>query len=257
MTHDTPNRSLRTWLGIWRLLGAYHRYSVHGFEYLQGGEPALVIGYHGRPWAWDMCMLMVEVYDRLGYYPHGFVHRGVDDIPLLGGFAKALGSFTGKSDPRLAEGIAAGHHIFTTPGGSREACRSFLDNYQVDWGCNVGYLELALEYDLHIVPVAAAGADDTYIGLNNPIELARFLGLPPDWAWLPWLGVGPLGFFPFSPPFPVQLRQLVGAPIDPRALGARQDDRKSLLRAHAQVVDAVQTLLNRARHEAYAESRPT
>jgi hypothetical protein len=39
-------------------------------------------------------------------------------------------------------------------------------------------------------------------------------------TWIPWLGLGPLGPHPLSPPFPpVRMRQLVGAPIDPRSDG--------------------------------------
>jgi hypothetical protein len=62
---------------------------------------------------------------------------------------------------------------------------------------------------------------------------------------MPWVGLGPLGLFPFSPPFPVRMQQLIGEPIDPRAV--RPDDREGLLRVHQRVVAAVQALLDRAR----------
>src|SRR5262249_12361884 len=49
---------LRLWLAYWRLLQRYHRYTVAGLEHLDG-PAALVAGYHGRPFAYDMCMLTV------------------------------------------------------------------------------------------------------------------------------------------------------------------------------------------------------
>jgi hypothetical protein len=246
---------LFVWLAIWRTLQRYHRYAVEGLEHLEGDRAVLIVGYHGRPWAWDMCMLMAALYDRLGYYPHGIVHRGMNALPGMGWFVDALGCVTGDG-AAIETAVARGEHVITTPGGSREGCRSFLENYRVDWGNHVGYVRLALKYNLRIVPVGAAGADGTYIGLNNPKTAAEFLGLPPDWSWIPWLGIGPLGLFPFSPPFPVKMRQLVGAPIDPYADGhIRLDDREGQLRVHRRVVGAVQALLDHARNGTPATRR--
>jgi hypothetical protein len=173
-------------------------------------------------------------------------------IPVLRWLVDGLGFLTNDDDDVVRAG-ARGEHIVVTPGGAREGCRSFRRRYQVQWGGGVGYVRLALRHGLSIVPVAAAGADDAYIGLNDAEPLGRRLGLPPDWTWLPWLGLGPLGPYPLSPPFPVRMRQLVGAPIDPRRYGEiRLDDRPALLRVHGDVQRAVQDLLDRARRVAPA-----
>jgi hypothetical protein len=236
--------AFHAWLAIWRGLQRYHRYTVEGLERLEGPEATLIVGYHGRPWAWDMAMLLAAMYDRYGYYPHAVVHRGFDQVQALRWLADALGCVTSDGEV-IAAAVARGEHVVTTPGGAHEGCRTFLDNYRVDWGERVGYVRLAVKYGLRIVPVAAAGADGTYIGLTEPEALAVRLGFPRDWAWMPWVGLGPLGLFPFSPPFPVRMQQLIGEPIDPRAV--RPDDREGLLRVHQRVVAAVQALLDRAR----------
>ena len=59
------------------------------------------------------------------------------------------------------------------PGGTREGSRSSRIRYKVDWGKRTGYLKLALKHGLPIVPAAASGVDDTYIGLNNGLKLAK------------------------------------------------------------------------------------
>ncbi len=237
---------LQAWLAFWRYKQWYHRYAVDGLDRLLHGPPALIVGYHGRPFAYDMCMLTVAIYDRLGYLPHGFIHRGVDAIPPLKWFSDGIGFVTG-DDARLAAAIARGEHLIVTPGGAREGCRSFRQRYRVAWAEHLGYLRVALRYRLRIVPVATAGADDTYIGLTDAHRIGVRIGLPRDWTWLPWLGVGPLGVFPFSPPFPVRMRQLIGADIDLTRNGrADPDDRQALLRLHERVTAAVQTLLDRA-----------
>lgn len=241
---------LRLWLAYWRAAQCYHRYSVDGLEHLDGSRAVLIVGYHGRPFAYDVCMLTVALYDRLGYLPHGVIHRTVETIPPLHWFTDGLGFVTGDG-PELAAAVARGEHLVVTPGGAREGCRSFRDRYRVCWGEHVGYLRTALKYDLPLVPVAAAGADGTYIGLNDSYPLGRRLGLPRDWAPLPWVGIGPLGLFPLSPPFPVRMHQLIGEPIELRAAGdVRIDDRESLLRAHRRVTRTVQELLDRARRRA-------
>jgi len=237
----------RAWLAYWRAFQVYHRYAVDGLEHLDVREARLIAGYHGRPLAYDMCMLTVALYDRLGYLPHGMVHRGVRYVPPMRWLARGLG-FVIADGEELAAAVRRGEHIMVTPGGGEEGCRRFDDTYRVRWGDRVGYVRLAVKYGLQIVPVGAAGADGGYIGLNSGVALGRRVGLPKDYAWMAWTGVGPTGLWPLSPPFPVRMYQLIGTPIDPRDAGAvSTDDREALLRVHRQVVAAVQSLLDRAR----------
>jgi hypothetical protein len=189
-------------------------------------------------------MLTVALYDRLGYLPHGFIHRGVDVIPPLRWFSDGLG-FVTHDDPRLAAAVRRGEHLIVTPGGANEGCRSVRHNYRIDWGSRVGYVRIAAKYGLPIVPVAASGVDDAYLGLTDAAALGRRIGLPRDWAWMPWLAIGPLGLFPFSPPFPVRVHQVVGRPIPVPRLDA--DDRDGLLAVHRGVGRAMQRLMDRAR----------
>jgi len=235
------------WLTFWRWRQFYHRYTVEGLEHLDPPEARIVAGYHGRPLAYDMCMLTVALYDRLGYLPHGMVHRGTDLVPPLRWLVRQL-SFVVADGPDLADAIARGEHIVVTPGGGEEGCRRFDDVYRVNWGDRIGYVRLAVKYGLKIVPVGAAGADGGYIGLNTGPQLGRALRLPKDYAWTVWTGLGPLGLWPLSPPFPVRMHQIIGPPIDPRDDGATSvDDRPALLRVHRRVTAAVQGLLDTAR----------
>ena len=245
-----PNLPLYGWLAFWRWRQLYHRYRVVGLERLAGERAMLIVGYHGRPFAYDMCMLTVALYDRLGYLPHGVIHRGVHLVPGLRAVVDALG-FVTADGAELAAAVGRGEHVVVTPGGADEGCRGLSDRYRVAWGERTGYVRLALRYDLPIVPVAADGADDTYVGLFDGPALGRRLGLPDDWAWLPWLGLGPLGPWPLSPPFPVRLTQHIGTPIDLRREGLDDPrDRQGVARAHRRVTEAVQTLLDEARRAA-------
>ncbi len=242
------------WCTYWRFWQRYHRYTVEGLHHLDGERAMLIAGYHGRPLAYDMCMLTVAIHDRLGYLPHGIVHRGLKTLPRLKAFTDALGFVTDDGDA-VAAAVARGEHVVVTPGGGQEGCRSMLQRYRVAWGDRLGYVRLAARYRLPIVPVAAAGADDTYVGLNDAEALGRLIGVPRRWAWMLWVGFGPFGLYPFSPPFPVRLRQLVGAPIDP--WDGTPPDGDGLLSVHRRVVRAVQDLLDRARGGASRQETTT
>ncbi|XXX71710.1 lysophospholipid acyltransferase family protein [Sorangium sp. So ce134] len=239
---------LAIWLGYWRAMRRYHRYEVEGFEHVARPGAALIVGYHGRPIAHDMCILTAEIHDRLGYMPHAIVHGAAERQPLLKWVVDGLGFVTGDS-AALEEAIARGEHVLVTPGGTREGCRSSRDRYRVDWGERFGYLRLALKYRLPIIPVGAAGVDDTYIGFNDGYRLGKRLGVPHG---LPlWLGVGVAGLWPLSPPLPVKFRQCIGAPIDLLAEGPVDErDRGRLAVLHRRVTGAVQGLLDRARGRA-------
>jgi acyltransferase-like protein len=237
---------LKLWLAFWRSRQWYHRYTVEGIERLIESPPALIVGYHGRPAAFDLCMLTVALYDRLHYLPHAVIHRSVNAVPLTKWFFDGLG-FVSHDGESLKTAVKRGEHLVVAPGGVQEGCRSVRERYRVHWGDHTGYLRTALKYHLRIVPVAAEGADGAYFGLNNAETCARRLGVPRDWAYLLWLGVGPLGLWPFSPPFPVRMRQLIGEPIDPGAENLRADDPDDLLRLHHRVMAAVQELLDRGR----------
>jgi 1-acyl-sn-glycerol-3-phosphate acyltransferase len=179
--------------------------------------------------------------------PHSLMHRIAALVPFWRWLLDGLEFFIADG-PALAAAVKRGEHLIVTPGGAREACRRWDDTYRVDWGEHLGYVRLAVKYGMPIVPVGAAGADGTYIGLFDGPALGRRLGIPADYAYLAWVGLGPLGFYPLSPPFPVRFHQIVGEPIDPRAEGVTSPrDRPGLLRVHQRVTAAVQSLIDRAR----------
>jgi hypothetical protein len=236
------NLPLSTWLGVFGAMRRYHRYEIVGLDRLLRRDACLLVGYHGKPIAYDLCMLTVTLHERLGYLPHGVVHGAVEHEPVMRWVSSSLGFVTGDGEG-MSAAVARGEHILVQPGGTREGCRSSRIKYRVDWGDRTGYLRVALKYRLPIIPIAARGVDDGYLGFNDGYALGKKLGAP---ARLPvWFGLGLWGFFPLSPPFPVKITQLVGEPIDPFAEGPIDiEDREALLRLHRKVAGAVQALMD-------------
>ncbi len=237
------NPALSGWLAFWRARQRYHRYGVVGLDRLDTGRAMLLVGYHGRPLAYDQCMLSVTLYDRFGYMPHGVIHKAVDS-PILSWLKDGLGFVTGDGQD-IADAVGRGEHIAVQPGGTREGCRSFRHRNTVDWGKRTGYIRLALRHRLPVVPIAARGGDWSYIGLNNGYKWGKRLGAP---AGLPvWVGLGPLGIWPLSPPFPVRITTHIGEPIDLQDDGELDPtDPVALTKAHHRVARAVQALVTKA-----------
>lgn len=236
------SKRARAWVAAWEALRRWHRYEVEGLDVLLGDEPYLIVGYHGRPIAHGLIMLLNVVHAARGYFPHAVVHQALFDAPVTGPLFRDLGMVAGDG-PELTAAVARGEHLIVTPGGTREGCRPGWRRNAVDWGQRTGYLRLALRLGLKIVPAAAHGEDAAFIGLNDGYRLGKRLGVP---AGVPvWAGVGLGGLWPLALPFPVKIRQLLGRPIDLLADGPVDPaDDVALARLHAQVTGAVQGLLN-------------
>ncbi|MCU0686067.1 MAG: acyltransferase [Polyangiaceae bacterium] len=227
---------VNAWLRAVGLLRNYHRYEVEGLDNLDSDTSLLVVGYHGKAVAMDMILLGATMFERFGKPPRPVLHQS---LPTM--LKNRLGWLSGDG-PELAEAVELGQHILTTPGGAREAARGYESRYRVEWGSRTGYLRLALRYGLPIVPVGASGVDDLYLAPADGYALGRRLGLPRGTPF--WPALGPLGLFPFSPPFPVQIKQIVGRAID---LSGLRDDERELGEAHRSIMADVQSLMDRAR----------
>lgn len=229
------------WQSYWRLMRRYHRFRTFGLHHLAGDETRLIVGYHGRGLAHDLCMLSVTIHDELGYLPHGIVHAAARTLPIARTIIDQLEMIPGDDPDAVERIIERGEHIIVAPGGTREACRPITDRYRVDWGGRTGYLRLAARHGLSVVPVAAAGVDDTYLGLNDGYRTGKRLGMPMK---LPvWLGLG-VGVFPLSLPLPARITQIIGEPI---RVDADPDDRDALDAINHRVVEQVQSQLDHAR----------
>ncbi len=238
-------KALRRWLRFWNCFARWTRYEVHGIDNIPRGRACLIVGYHGRPIAHDLCMLQNVLYARDGVMPHPIFHAAFAENDRARAAMEELG-FVWADDHRLAGAVDRGEPVIVTPGGTREGCRSVRHRYRVHWGGRTGYIRLALKYKLPVIPVAAAGTDDTYLGVNDGHAWGKRLDVPHGMP--AWLGFGMLGVWPLAVPLPVKIHQLVGPAIDLEAEGpVDPTDRDQLLALHARITGAVQGLLDSAR----------
>ena len=119
--------------------------------------------------------------------------------------------------------LSSGAVLLVYPGGDIEVHRPSSDRFKVDFDGRKGFLQLALDENVPLVPVVSVGGQETALFLSRGEWLAKFLGLDrlarlkvlPISLALPW-GVN-VGDFLGHIPLPAKITVDVLEPIDLRA----------------------------------------
>lgn len=168
---DRAGRFLRWITRIW------FRARVHGLERLPPG-PCLVVGNHSA-------LANAEIACMLGGWQQAFgrsrrvtglMHDLFIRIPGVGHFYRRIGAVPARREAAL-EAFAAGHDVLVFPGGDVDACRPFYQPRGVHFGQRRGYIRLALEAGVPIVPVATIGSHYSWLFAPGGQVLARLFGL--------------------------------------------------------------------------------
>ena len=142
------------------------------------------------------------------------------------------------SQENARKALEAGAAVLVYPGGDYEVHRPSWQRHTVDFGGRKGFIRLALEQDVPIVPVVAVGGQETALFLSRGESLAKVLGLDrlfrlkvlPISLALPWgLNVGDmLGHIPL----PAKITVEALPPIHLRRGVRRGPGRRRGLRPH-------------------------
>jgi hypothetical protein len=214
----------------------------------------MIVGYHGKPGARDMIMLQTLLLTEYGERTHAITHDMVFRIPVVRDVAEAM-QLVPRTPESIAAAVSRGEKLVVAPGGIQEAWAAFRERYKLKWK-RLGYLKLALRYGLPIIPVAGVGSGSAFYGAYDAYRVWKpawdRYGLPEGAGF--WIGVGPLGVWPFTPPFPARISQYVGAPIaladhglGESGLHERFDDpvvKQKVLGLHHHLVAQIQQMLD-------------
>ncbi len=124
------------------------------------------------------------------------------------------------SQEHAEEALAAGAPVLVYPGGDWETHRPSWRSDEVDFGGRKGFIRLALDAGVPIVPVVSIGGQETALFLSRGARLARTLRLDkllrlkvlPISLALPW-GLN-VGDFAGHLPLPAKITIEVLPPID-------------------------------------------
>jgi 1-acyl-sn-glycerol-3-phosphate acyltransferase len=193
------------------LWSKYFRVSLRGMENVPTDGPALVVANHSGGLPYDGAMLIHAFY-RL--HPK---HRPLR--PLVANFAfrsrwmapviSRIGGVRASMENAL-DLLMSGNLVGVFPEGLRGVGKLYRERYRLSHFGRGGFVRLAREAKVPIIPVAIVGAEEIHPLLGRMTRLAKPLGLPyiPITPTFPLLG--PLGLLPVPTKWSIR----IGEPLE-------------------------------------------
>ncbi len=162
---------------IWNvLLDYYFRHEVRGWERLPEA-PCLLVGIHAGgilpidAYAFGFAWIRRFGFDRI---LRGTAHDFLTASPVIGDYLGKIGVIPASREG-ISTALAAGEDVALYPGGDLDALRPWTKRDEVIFGGRKGWIRMALEADVPIVPVANLGASDTLFVLTDGQAIAKAL----------------------------------------------------------------------------------
>ena len=165
--------------GLWMLCSLYFRAEVRGLHNIPAKGPVLLVGNHsGGNMSPDVFVfpLAFSTYFGVERRFHQLAHNLVVSWPVFGPMVRKHGTVAA-SHGNAAQALDSGAALLVYPGGDYEVHRPSWQSSKIDFGGRKGFIQLALDRDVPIVPVVSIGGQETALFLSRGEWLARLLRL--------------------------------------------------------------------------------
>ncbi len=217
----------------------YFRTECHGAEHIPPTGRVLFIGNHSGQLPFDGVMIGAAAFlePAVPRLLRAMVEHFVPSVPFASYVFGRWGQIVGTPE-NCARLLAADEAVLVFPEGARGISKPFTKRYQLQ-PFGLGFMRLALEFGVPIVPVAVIGAEEQAPAVNFK-RLARMIGAPS-------LPIVP--YPPFVPllPLPTKYRLYFGAPMT--FAGDHDDDDHALSEMAEQVRARIQGMVDVGRKE--------
>jgi 1-acyl-sn-glycerol-3-phosphate acyltransferase len=216
---------------LWLAASIWYRGEVRGLGNIPETGPVLLVGNHsGGNLTPDTLVFTLAFNTYFGVERAFFqlAHNLVLSMPGLGQLRK-FGTVAA-SHENARKALGAGAALLVYPGGDYEVHRPSWERNRVNFGGRRGFIRLAIDQNVPVVPVVSIGGQETALFLSRGERLARLLGLDkmfrlkvlPISLALPWgLNIGDmLGHIPLPAKItvetlpPIDLREEFGPEPD-------------------------------------------
>ncbi|HWI08626.1 MAG TPA: lysophospholipid acyltransferase family protein [Solirubrobacteraceae bacterium] len=164
--------------GLWLAASVWFRGEVRGLGNIPEEGPALLVGNHsGGNMTPDSLVftLAFSTYFGVERRFHQLAHNLVLSWPGLG-FLRRYGTVAA-SPENARDALMSGAAVLVYPGGDHEVHRPSWETGRIDFDGRRGFVRLALDHDVPIVPVVAIGGQETALFLSRGERLSRLLML--------------------------------------------------------------------------------
>lgn len=206
---------------LWNpLMDYWFRMEIEGWERLPP-PPALLIGIHsGAPFVWDAWTVGIQWWRHFGEERilHGTAHDALMAAPGIGAYFRRMGVLPAAPDS-IASALAAGRDVALWPGGEVDSLRPWTDRDKAVLAGRTGFIRMAINAGVPIVPVATVGGPDSMPVLFSGRRIAKALQLDriarlkvfPIAISAPW-GIAPAALPEI--PLPTKIRTAFQEPIE-------------------------------------------
>lgn len=239
--------------GLWLLASLYFRADVKGLDRIPADGPVLLVGNHsGGNLPPDTFVFTLAFCSYFGVERpfYQLAHNLVVSMPGLGSLRK-FGTVAANHD-NATLALKSGCALLVYPGGDYEVFRPSWKRHEVDFGGRKGYVKLAREAGVPIVPVASVGGQEAALFLDRGQWLASLLRVDkiarlksvPILLAPPW-GLAVSDMVPRLP-LPTKITIEVQEPVNPEDI-ADADDETVHRRVEGALQDAVTRLASQRR----------
>jgi 1-acyl-sn-glycerol-3-phosphate acyltransferase len=161
---------------MWLLASIWFRGEVRGLGNIPDSGPVLLVGNHsGGNMTPDTTIFTLAFSTFFGVERRFYqlAHNLVLTMPALSWLRKFGTVAASHENSRKA--LDAGAALLVYPGGDYEVHRPSWQSGKVDFGGRKGFIQLALDRDVPIVPVVSIGGQETALFLSRGERLARLL----------------------------------------------------------------------------------
>lgn len=138
----------------------YHSYNLRGLSNIPSDRGFIIISNHSFL-AYDMLFLMKEYYKQTGNIIRGVTDHSIFKIPVLRDLFLKLGVLDGTME-NSSKILNNNNGLIIYPGGAKEAMKPSTEKYQLRWQGRYGFIKLAINNNVPIIPVVSKGNDDIF-----------------------------------------------------------------------------------------------
>ena len=193
---------IRRVLPLWRAaMSTYFRGEVRGLDNIPDSGASLLVGNHsGGTMIADTFVFATAFYTRFG--PDRRFHQLAHDIAArMPATGISRWGTVAASHENARKAFDKGAPVLVYPGGDYETFRPTWHSDRIEFGGRKGFIKLALERGVPIVPVVAVGGQETALFLTRGERAAKLTG----WAKLTRIKVLPVTL---APPFGLSVLDL-------------------------------------------------